>query len=178
MIGGSDDRAEILPAGTQLRLLRDRLLVRPLEWSPSVIIATIRHGRPLRGVVIAVGPGRLYRKYRNKPAALRRNGLVQEQREFVETGTYIPVQVKSGDVIELGGLNIFDGQGYNFPQVIIGTERFLICQEQDVCFVHEPEVAVECTTSVDEILSAKPIPPAQSLVDAIDRDVLSEVAKG
>lgn len=153
------------------------MLVRPLEWVPSRIIAAVRSGRPVRGIVEAVGPGRLYRKYRNKPAELRRHGLVQEQREYVERGTYIPVQVKPGDVIELGGLNVFDGQGYNFPQVIIGTERFLICQEQDVAFVHEPEIAVECTTSVDEILSAKPIPPAQSLVDAIDQDVLAQIAK-
>lgn len=137
MGNGNDDRAEIFPAGTKLRLLRDRLLVRPLEWVPSRIIAAIRFGRPVRGVIEAVGPGRLYRRYRDKPAALRRSGLVREQREFRENGTLIRPDVRVGDIIELGGLNIFDGEGYNFPQVIIGTKRFLICQEQDVCFVHE-----------------------------------------
>ena len=123
-------RAEIFPAGTKLRLLRDRLLVRPLEWLPSRIIATIRHGRPLRGVVETVGPGRLYRRYRPHPTDARK-------RQYVESKHFIPTEVKPGDVVELGGLNVFDGRGYNFPQVIIGTDRFLICQEQDVCFVHE-----------------------------------------
>lgn len=122
--------AEILPAGARLRLLRDRILLRPLDWIPSGIIQVIRHGRPLRGVVEAVGPGRLYRRY--KPHAYDRN-----KRVYVETGHFIPTQVRPGDVVELGGLNAYDGLGYNFPQVVIGTETFLICQEQDVCFVDE-----------------------------------------
>lgn len=145
----NEDRAEILPAGTKLRLLRDRLLVRPLEWSPSVIITAIRNGRPVRGVVEAVGPGRLHRKYRPHPTDSRK-------RQFIDTKQFIPCEVKPGDVIELGGLNIFDGEGYNFPQVIIATERFLICQEQDVCFVHEqlsevaPPVAMEAPRAAME----------------------------
>ncbi len=125
-----DPQCEILPAGTRLRMTRDRILVKPLDWEPSRIITVIRRGRPLRGVIKAVGPGRLYRKYRAKPHNT-------QQREYVETGTFIPTEVRPGDVVELGGLNVFDGQGYNFPQVMIGTERFLIAQEQDVCFVHE-----------------------------------------
>lgn len=127
---------EILPAGTKLRMLRDRILLRPLDWVPSRIISVVRHGRPLRGVVAAIGPGRLLRRYRPKPASLRRNGPVQEQREFRESARFIPTELAVGDIVELGGLNVFDGQGYNFPQVTIGTETFLICQEQDVCFVH------------------------------------------
>lgn len=111
-------------------MLRDRVLLRPLEWEPSRILTIIRQGRPLRGQVAAVGPGRLYRRYRAKAHST-------EQREYVETGAFIPTEVRRGDVVELGGLNIFDGLGYNFPQVMIGTERFLICQEQDVAFVHE-----------------------------------------
>lgn len=52
------------------------------------------------------------------------------------------MQVKPGDVVELGGLNAFDGLGYNFPQVVIGTELFIIAQEQDVAFVDESPLAV------------------------------------
>jgi len=120
----------IFPEGTRLRLLRDRLLVRPLDWIPSRIIAVIRHGRPLRGVVHTVGPGRYYRRYKPHPTDTRK-------RLAVDGKTYIPTEVKPGDIVELGGLNVYDGQGYNFPQVIIGTETFIICQEQDVCFVDE-----------------------------------------
>lgn len=125
-----DASTEILPAGTRLRMLRDRILLRPLEWVPSGVIEVVRHGRPLRGVVEAVGPGRLYRRY--KPHATDTN-----KRQYVETGHFIPTEVKPGDVVELGGLNAYDGLGYNFPRVMIGTETFLIVQEQDVCFVSE-----------------------------------------
>jgi co-chaperonin GroES (HSP10) len=123
---------DILPGGTQLRMLRDRILLRPLDWTPSSVIEVVRHGRPLRGRVEAVGPGRLYRRYRNKEGG---------KRDYVETGHFIPTQVKVGDVVELGGLNAYDGAGYNFPQVTIGTETFLICQEQDVVGVHTQEAA-------------------------------------
>lgn len=111
-------------------MLRDRLLVRPLDWTPSRIISVVRHGRPLRGIVEAVGPGRLHRRYRAHPTDARK-------RQFIDGKHFIPTEVKIGDVIELGGLHAFDGLGYNFPQVTIGTTRYLICQEQDVCFIDE-----------------------------------------
>lgn len=125
---------EILAGGTKLRMLRDRMLIRPLDWTPSSIIEVVRHGRPLRGRVEAVGPGRLYRRYKPHPTDSRK-------RTYVETGTFIPTQVKVGDIVELGGLNAYDGLGYNFPQITIGTETFLIVQEQDVAFVREQEAA-------------------------------------
>jgi co-chaperonin GroES (HSP10) len=126
--------ADILPAGTKLRLLRDRLLLRPLDWVPSSLIQVVRHGRPLRGVVEAVGPGRLYRRYKPHPNDSRK-------RTYVETKHFIPTQVMVGDVVELGGLNAYDGAGYNFPQVTIGTETFIIVQEQDVAGIVEQEAA-------------------------------------
>lgn len=126
--------ADILPAGTKLRMLRDRLLLRPLDWEPSKIITVIRGGRPLRGEVVAVGPGRLYRRYKPHPTDSRK-------RTYTETKTFIPTQVKVGDIVELGGLNAYDGAGYNFPQVTIGTETFIVAQEQDVAGIVEREAA-------------------------------------
>lgn len=148
MIDGDTDGAEILPAGTKLRLLRDRLLLRPLDWEPSRIISVIRSGRPVRGVVEAVGPGRIYRRYRPHPTD-------PNKRQFIETKHFIPTEVRPGDVVELGGLNIFDGRGYNFPQVIIGTTRYVICQEQDVCFVDESLAALESKLYARGVLPAK-----------------------
>ena len=115
-------------------MLRDRLLVRPLDWHPSTIISIVRNQRPLRGEVVSVGPGRLYRRYKPHPTD-------SNKRTYVETKRFIPTQVKVGDVVELGGLNAYDGQGYNFPQVTIGTETFIIVQEQDVAGVVEQEGA-------------------------------------
>lgn len=128
----AQDHCAIFPEGTKLRLLRDRLLVRPLDWEPSRIITVIRRGRPLRGIVEATGAGRYYRRYKPHPTDSRK-------RQVVDGKAFIPVQVKPGDIVELGGLNVYDGQGYNFPQVIIGTKRYFICQEQDIAGVYEDD---------------------------------------
>lgn len=134
-IGGvtlnDQSNAEILPAGTRLRMLRDRILLKPLDWEPSKIISVARRGRPLRGVVVEVGAGRLLRKYRPHPTD-------PTKRQYVDSARFVATEVRPGDVVELGGLNVYDGQGYNFSQVIIGTERYLICQEQDVACIVEP----------------------------------------
>lgn len=114
----------------RVRLLGDRLLVKPLAWEPSRILSTVLDAKPLRGVVIAVGPG-----YRQKKWKYNSRG---ERIGYQETGRIIPTEVKPGDVIEVGGLEL---RGYDFPQVLVGTELHFICQEQDVCGVVEPSEA-------------------------------------
>jgi co-chaperonin GroES (HSP10) len=120
-------KTQYLPAGTKLRPLRDRMVVRPLSWQPSAIIEIAGDARkPLRGEVVAIGPGqRQKRYYRNANGEVHKMG---------ETGRVIPTEVKVGDVVELGGLEI---DGYGFPEIVIGTERFILCQEQDVAGVVE-----------------------------------------
>jgi co-chaperonin GroES (HSP10) len=118
------DNTEILPAGTKLRMLRDMILLRPMDWDASSIIIAIRHGRPVRGEIIAVGPGaRMKRRWKNREGQVHKIG---------ELDRLIPTEVKPGDIVELGGLSTFDGAGYMFQEVIIGTERLLMCQEADV----------------------------------------------
>ena len=51
-----------------------------------------------------------------------------------ETGQVIPTEVKPGDVVELGGLEI---DGYKFKTVDIDNLQHVLCQEADVCFVCE-----------------------------------------
>src|SRR5690349_16089480 len=92
-----EQRPDYFPAGTKFRPLRDQIIVKPLPWQPSTIIEVAGNKRkPLRGVVVAVGPGQRQKKYwRN----------AQGQRCKVgETGVVIPISVKPGDVVELGGL--------------------------------------------------------------------------
>jgi len=117
------DSIEYLPAGTTLRPLRDRVLIKPLPWDASKTIIAIRHGRPVRGEVIAVGPGSHPKKYREKKS------------KYVLSNHFVPSDVKPGDIVELGGLNAFDGLGYSFPQVMIGNELHLLCQEGDIAVV-------------------------------------------
>lgn len=113
-----------------VRPLRDKILVKPLDWEPSKIISVIRKGRPVRGTVVAVGAGYYPKKYEKDAAGNRKSYKLSKHFQRLE--------VKPGDIVELGGLNQFDGQGYQFPEVVIGTELHLLCSEQDVCGVVTP----------------------------------------
>ena len=117
----------------QIRLLGDRILLKPLKWQPSKILEVVRFGRALRGEVMAVGPGHNPLKYRK----------VNGKKLMDYSKRFRPTEVKVGDIVELGGLNVFDGEGYQFPEVLVGTERMLICTERDVTIVIEPNVPRE-----------------------------------
>lgn len=118
---------EMLPAGTRLRPLRDQIVVRPLEWEPSKLIVIAGSQRkPLRGVVVFVGPGeRVQRRWKNHEGQVYKIG---------ETGQVIPTEVQPGQTVELGGLEI---DGYAFQQITIGHEVHLMCQEKDIAGIVE-----------------------------------------
>lgn len=119
----------IISSVAEVRLLSDRILLRPLDWEPSKIISVVRKGRPLRGEVMAIGPGLHPIKYRktNDP-----NVRIADYSKH-----FRPTEVKVGDVVELGGLNQFDGQGYMFPEVVVGNVTMIICTERDVAGVRD-----------------------------------------
>lgn len=112
-----------------MRMVGDRILLKPLDWDASKTVIAIRHGRPVRGEVIAVGAGMHPIKY--KANAMGKKGSMDYSKHFR------PTEVKVGQVVELGGLNVYDGAGYSFPEVVIGTERHIICSERDVCGIVE-----------------------------------------
>ena len=112
---------DFVATGEVLRPLKDYLVIRPLQWNPSALIEVAGGDRhTLRGVVVSVGPGR-YPWIYNTDRSQRRLSR-----------SFVPTQVKAGDVVELGGLEI---NGYSFPEIMIGGERHFLCQEQDVCGV-------------------------------------------
>jgi hypothetical protein len=114
----------------QVKMLGDRILLKPLKWEPSKILEVVRHGRTLRGEVMAVGPGHNPLKYKPGPKG---------KRQFMNYSRHFrPTEVKVGDIVELGGLNQFDGKGYEFTEVIVGVENMIICTERDVAIVIEP----------------------------------------
>lgn len=118
---------------SDVRLLGDRILLRPLKWEPSKILEVVRFGRALRGEVMAVGPGHHPLKYRKGPKG---------PKQFMDYSRHFrPTEVKVGDVVELGGLNAFDGKGYQFSEVTVGVETMLICTERDVAMVCESQSA-------------------------------------
>jgi co-chaperonin GroES (HSP10) len=118
-----------------LRMMGDRMLVKPLPWDgksvhgKGTLLKVIRNGNAVRGTVIAVGPGHNPIMY--KPNAMGKKAQMDYSKRFR------PTEVKVGDVVELGGLNQFDGKGYAFPEVIYNGEPHLICSERDVCIVRD-----------------------------------------
>jgi len=128
-MNGPRQALDFIAPGEKLRPLGDRILVKPLAWDASRTIIAIRQGRPVRGIVKAVGPG-------CHPKKFQRNDKGQRV-SFEYAKRYQPTEVKVGEVVELGGLNIFGGAGYMFPEVIVGGEVHLLCQEADVCLVRD-----------------------------------------
>lgn len=119
-----------------LRMTGDRILLKPLEWSGEDVhgrgsrILVQRHGRSLRGKVAAIGPG-------IHPVSKRTKSPDGKQQRVEFSKRFRPTEVKVGDIVELGGLNIFGGNGYDFPEVIVNGERHLIVTERDVAIVRD-----------------------------------------
>jgi len=113
----------------RVRPLRDTLLIEPLDWQPSTCVEVVREGRPVRGRVIATGPGAYAKRY-----LTNREG---QRCGYKDTHTFIPTEVKPGDIVELGGLNIFDGKGYQFQEILVDGKLHLLCSEKDVCGIRQ-----------------------------------------
>jgi len=113
-----EHQPDMIGAHERLRPLRDHIIVKPLNWEPSrVIIVAGDKRKPLRGVIVAVGPG-CYPKRYNK-----------DRSKTWDSTAFRRTEVKVGDTVELGGLEI---DGYLFPTVMIGNELHVIAREEDV----------------------------------------------
>lgn len=109
-----------LPEGVKLRMLGDQMLVEVLPWAPSEELVVQYHGRALRGVVKAVGPG--CHPWRYSPTRDRR----------WRSKAFRPCDVKVGDIVELGGLEM---AGYPFQELLIGNALHVVVREEDICIV-------------------------------------------
>jgi co-chaperonin GroES (HSP10) len=114
-----------VPAEAHIRPLRDNIVIEPLDWRPSSTIEVVYTGKPLRGVVKAVGPGRYPKLY---------NGPKGQRSKSWDSKSYRPTEVKVGDVVELGGLEI---RGYLFQTIRWGAKEVIVCSEQDVAIVYD-----------------------------------------
>lgn len=109
----------------QIKPLHDYIVVEPLGVEHSAILTVIEHTKPLRGIVKAVGPGHYPMRY-DHPDKHRRTKMWRSK-------TFLPTQVKVGDVVELGAVKI-EGRivGYSFQQIYWGTTMHIMCREADV----------------------------------------------
>jgi hypothetical protein len=119
-----------IPAEATLRPLRDVIIIEPLDGVLSAIIHVIDECKPLKGIVRAVGPGCYPKRYNHSDKGKRTK--MWDSRHLRRT------EVKVGQTVELGGLNI---GGYAFQTFYHGDKLMLICREEDVAGVHEAEAA-------------------------------------
>lgn len=110
-------RVDRIPATENIRPLRDQIVIKPLAWEPSKILEVVYRGRTLRGEILAVGPGHYPKKYNH------------DRSKSWDSKQFVPTQVKVGDVVELGGLEL---RGYAFDELLWGNQPVVMCREADV----------------------------------------------
>lgn len=114
-----------IPPDAQIRPLRDQIIVEPLKWNPSGVIDVITSMKPLRGRVLAVGPGHYPKRY---------DGPKGKRTKSWDSKAFLPCDVNVGDLVELGGLEI---GGYLHTTVMWGLKEVVVCREADVAIVVE-----------------------------------------
>lgn len=120
-----NEQLEFVSAKQRVRPLRDHIVLEPLEWQPSEIVDVAYAGKPLRGIVRAIGPGVYPKKY---------DGPKGKRTKTWDSKAFRPCDVKVGDVVELGGLEI---GGYLHPTFRWGSKEMVLCREEDVAMVVE-----------------------------------------
>lgn len=121
-----------IPAHCKIRPINDQILVEPLDGCLSSIVYIASETKPLKGIVRAVGPGMNHKKYRDKDG-LPTNDRAK-RRSFVWSKYFQRTQVRVGDEVELGGLEL---GGYSFQTLYHGDKLMLMATERDVAAVHE-----------------------------------------
>lgn len=119
------DKSLNFVSGT-IRPLRDQIVVKPMPPALSQTIAADWNGEPVRGKVVAVGPG----KWPNIHTRFHKDG--KEVRTVRKATHFRPTEVKIGDVVQLGGMSL---GGYLWNHIMVDGEDHIICMEADVCGV-------------------------------------------
>jgi len=126
----SRKRVDFIPKDAIIRPLRDQIIVKPLPWEPSPYLKSmgveiVWQGGILRGEVLALGPG-IYRKCYNA-----------DRSKTWDEKHLTPTDVKVGDIVELGGLEV---HGYDHWLTLQwGDQKVILASERDVVGVLEPE---------------------------------------
>lgn len=136
-----------IPADAPIRCLRDQIILEPLDWQPSkIILISGYQGKPLRGIVRAVGPGCYRIEYQDAVTGHWGFSVPKGRRKAMRPSkVFRPCDVKVGDTVELGGLEI---GGYLHQTFMWGHKECVICREEDVAGVCTPDTtwAPACET--------------------------------
>jgi hypothetical protein len=114
----------------QIRPLRDQIFIEPLPIDDRSSLDVVYRGKPVRGLVRAVGPGCYQIHYYDSHG--NRTYKRGDRKTSKPSKHLRPCDVKVGDVVDIGGLNI---GGYLFPVIRWGDIDVVMCREEDVCGV-------------------------------------------
>lgn len=118
-----DETLNFVAPSRRIRPLRDQIIVKPLRLALGERLQADWSGQTVVGRVVAVGPGCF-------PNIHRRGFKDGKPYRIVHQSTHFrPTEVKVGDVVHLGGMEI---GGYLFPKVWAEGAWCVICREQDV----------------------------------------------
>lgn len=117
----TDENLTFIPAGTQLRLLRDQMIVEPLDVIHSRILILPPSEKTLRAKVVAIGPGVYPIQYDHHDKHKRTKcwwGMA-----------FVPTTVKPGEIVRL--------EGFNADGFFWGTKYCVHAREEDVIGIEE-----------------------------------------
>lgn len=115
------DPLDSLPEGTTLRPIGDKVII-AVEDPHDSALTILSSDRPVRGTVIAVGPGQNLKKYNTDRSYMQWSRI------------YRPTEVRVGDRVELGGREL---GGYLFDTLRIGGREHVICTERDIAAIYD-----------------------------------------
>ena len=115
----------------KIRPLRDQLIIEPLDVIYSRTLFVQRSTKPLRGIIKACGPGAFeigYKDAQGKRTNDRAGPRRRTQRHH--TNRYVPMSLRVGDVVELGGA---EHEGYSWEGFFWGDVYHIHATERDIC---------------------------------------------
>jgi hypothetical protein len=109
----------------------DWLIIKPLPPHLSQTLHAEWNGEAVRGEVVAAGPGK-YPNVHKRGFRPGKDGKPVEFREVRKSRCFVPTQVKVGDIVQLGGMDV---GGYLWKHIIVDGVDMVWCMEADVTFI-------------------------------------------
>jgi hypothetical protein len=117
-----------IPGHFKVKPLRNQIVIEPIPWPFSDVIEVMYSGRPIRGKVLAAGPGTYPKRY---------NGPKGKRSKSWDSKYFRPCDVKVGDTVQLNNITEADGSidGMLFQTFRWGNKECTICTEDDVTVI-------------------------------------------
>jgi co-chaperonin GroES (HSP10) len=119
----SEENLTFIPADWHIKPLRDQMIVKPLDVVISKIIVLPHQGKPVRGIVKAIGPGHYPTQYDSQDKQKR-------------TKSWAGMQFRATEV-EVGQTVLLDPH-LQYEEFYWGDQLHIHCRQEDVCGVEVP----------------------------------------